>query len=157
MIALQGLSNSTAHIMVTVEGNTTNTALSSGTPAVMNVGTNAVTQNFQRFTSTTDAEITYVGAKDIYVTILASINYDKQGGGSDDYNFYFYKKQPGGSYSQLPGAVAKIGSVGGNDYSNLNLTYATTFTSGSSLTIYIENPSSNDDMRVTDLQFVVKE
>ncbi len=152
----QGLRNSSASILTTVTGNTTNTALSTGVPAIMNVGGNAVTRNSQRFSATNNAVITYNGTKDVYVNITASVNFDKQGGGTDNYEFYLYKDS-GSGFVLLPGSKASIGDIGGATFDQLSLTYADTATPGDQYAIYIENTTSGDDMRVTDLQFGVKE
>jgi hypothetical protein len=152
----QGLRNSSASILTTVTGNTTNTALSTGVPAIMNVGGNAITRNSQRFSATNNAVITYNGSKDVYVNIIASVNFDKQGGGTDNYEFYLYKNS-GSGFVLLPGSKASIGDIGGATFDQLSLTYADTATPGDQYAIYIENTTSGDDMRVTDLQFGIKE
>jgi len=150
----QGIPNSNAYMLVTFVSNATDTALSSGTPAVMNAGGNATATESQRMTSTTEGVITYTGTKDINVSLVATINFDKQGGGSDNYNFMFYKDS-GAGFVQLTDSVSFI-RTGGNNFV-LPMSYFTSLSSGDQLAIYIENPSSNDDMLVTDLQWFVKE
>jgi hypothetical protein len=150
----QGIPDSNSYMLVTFTGNTTNTALSTGVPAIMNAGTNAVATNSQRMTTTTDGVVTYNGTKDIYVSMIATINFDKQGGGTDDYNFYFYK-DTGSGFAQLTDSISAI-RVGGDNFV-LPMSYSTTLSAGDQLAIYIENPVSNDDMRVTDLQWSIIE
>lgn len=150
----QGLQNSNAYVLVTFVGNATPTALTSGTPAVMNAGGNAVATQSQRMTSTTDGVVTYNGTKEINVSLVASVSFDKQGGGTDDYNFYFYKDS-GAGFVQLPNSITAI-RTGGDNFV-LPMSYFTQLSNGDQLAIYIENPGSNDDMLVEDLQWFVKE
>ena len=150
----QGLPDSNAYMLVTFVGNGTNTALSSGVPAVMNAGGNATATQSQRMTTTTDGVVTYTGTKEINVSLVATINFDKQGGGTDDYQFMFYK-DTGSGFVQLTDSVSAI-RTGGNNFV-LPMSYFTSLSEGDQLAIYIENPGSNDDMRVTDLQWFIKE
>jgi len=150
----QGIPNSTAYMLVTFVGNGTNTALSTGVPAVMNAGGNAVATQSQRMTTTTDGVVTYTGTKSITVSLSASINFDKVGGGTDNYNFYFYK-DTGSGFAQMSNSVSAI-RTGGNNFV-LPMSYFTPLDNGDQLAIYIENPTDNDDMRVTDLQWFIKE
>ena len=150
----QGLPSSDAYMLVTFVGNATDTALTSGVPAVMNAGGNAVATRSQRMTTTTDGVVTYNGTKVIEVSLTATVNFDKQGGGTDNYAFYFYK-DTGGGFAQMTDSVSQI-RTGGNNFV-LPMCYETTLSNGDQLAIYIENLASNDDMRVTDLQWVIKE
>jgi len=150
----QGLPSSDAYMLVTFVGNATDTALTSGVPAVMNAGGNAVATRSQRMTTTTDGVVTYNGTKVIEVSLTATVNFDKQGGGTDNYAFYFYK-DTGGGFAQMANSVSAI-RTGGNNFV-LPMCYDTTLSNGDQLAIYIENLGSNDDMRVTDLQWVIKE
>lgn len=150
----QGLQNSNAYMLVTFVGNATDTALTSGVPAVMNAGGNATATQSQRMTTTTDGVVTYNGTKEINVSLVATVNFDKQGGGTDNYQFMFYKDS-GAGFVQLTDSVSKV-RTGGNNFV-LPVSYFTSLSNGDQLAIYIENPGSNDDMRVTDLQWFIKE
>jgi len=150
----QGIPNSDAYMLVTFTGNTINTALSSGVPAVMNAGGNAIASRNQRMTTTTDGVVTYNGTKTVEVFLSAAVNFDKQGGGNDDYSFMFYKDS-GAGFIQLTNSISSI-RTGGNNFI-LPMVYDTSLSNGDQLAIYIENPSSNDDMRVTDLQWIIKQ
>jgi len=150
----QGLPNSNAYMLVTFVGNGTNTALTSGVPAVMNAGGGAAATHSQRMTATADGVVTYNGTKEINVSLVATVNFDKQGGGNDDYNFYFYQNT-GAGFVQLTDSVSAI-RTGGNNFV-LPMSYFTPLSNGDQLAIYIENTGSNDDMRVTDLQWFIKE
>jgi len=150
----QGLPDSKSYMLVSFVGNATDTALTAGVPAVMNAGGNATATQSQRMTSTTDGVITYTGTKEINVSLVATVNFDKQGGGTDNYEFMFYK-DTGGGFVQLTDSASKV-RTGGNNFV-LPMSYFTSLSNGDQLAIYIENPSSNDDMRVTDLQWFIKE
>lgn len=153
----QGLPDSKAYMLVTFNGNTTNTALTAGVPAVMNAGGNVTSPGgtlSQRMTTTAEGVVTYNGTKPINVSLVSTINFDKQGTGVDDYGFYFYKDS-GAGFVQLPDSVSGI-RTGGNNFV-LPMSYFTSLSNGDQLAIYIENPSSGDDMRVTDLQWFIKE
>ena len=44
-----------------------------------------------RYTLAAGGRSTYTGTKQVYVSLHASVSYEKQGGGTDTYNFFFYK------------------------------------------------------------------
>lgn len=150
----QGLPDSQAYMLVSFVGNATDTALTAGVPAVMNAGGNATATQSQRMTTTADGVVTYNGTKEINVSLVATVNFDKQGGGTDNYNFMFYK-DTGGGFTQLTDSTSFV-RTGGNNFV-LPMSYFTSLSNGDQLAIYIENPGSNDDMRVTDLQWFIKE
>jgi hypothetical protein len=117
----------------------------------MNLGGNGLVRNSQRLTSTTDGLITYNGTKDIYVNIVITVTYDKQGGGSDDYDFFIYKNG-----SVLAGSISSVEDVA-NVKGVLPLNYSTSLSNGDTIALWIENPASNDDMRITDIQMSISE
>jgi hypothetical protein len=149
----QGLLNSTSGTVMTLVGNSTNTALSSGTPAVINTGGGVVQQAGVRYTVTTGGRATYTGTKQVYVSLHSSLAFEKQGGGTDSYNFYYYKNG-----SQLPGSQTQIvGGTGASGEGALSLIYGTIMEENDYIEIYVENPSSNDDILVKDFQLVIRE
>jgi len=106
-----------------------------------------------RYTTTTGGRATYNGTKQVYVSLHASIAYEKQGGGTDSYNFYFYKNG-----SQLPGSQTQIvGGSGASGEGALSLIYGTLMEQNDYIEIYAENPSSNDDILIKDFQLVIRE
>jgi hypothetical protein len=153
VFANQGVLNSVSGAVMTLVGNTTNTALSSGTPTVLNTGGGATLQAGVRYNITAAGRATYVGTKQVYVSLHASLTYDKQGGGTDTYNFYYYKNG-----SLLPGSQTEV--VGGSGTSGegaFAMVYGTLMTQNDYIEIYIENPGSNDDILVKDFQIVIRE
>ena len=104
-----------------------------------------------RVTSTSDGLITYNGTKDIYVNIVITVTYDKQGGGLDDYDFFIYK-----AGSVLTGSISSVEDVD-SVKGVLPLNYSTNLSNGDTIALWIENPASNDDMRVTDIQLSITE
>ncbi len=148
----QGLLNSTSGVVMTLNGNTTNTALSSGVPALVNTNNNAISQVNVRYTIAGNGRCTYDGTKQVYVSIHATISYDKQGGGSDDYIFYLYKNG-----TQLAGSQVTI--TGGGDASELStsLNYGTLMENSDYIEIWVENAGSNDDILIRDIQLVIRE
>ena len=148
----QGLLNSTSGTVTTVTGNTTNTVLTSGVPTVINTGGNALQQAGVRFTVTTGGRSTYIGNKQKFVSIHASIAYQKQGGGSADYVFYIYKNGvllAGSSVDVIAGTATSDGTAAIN--------YGVLMELNDYLEIYVENPGNNDDILIKDLQLVIRE
>ena len=150
ILANNGILNSTAGVVMTMEGNTTNTALTQDVIAIINTGGNALRQAFVRYSVTTAGRVTYFGTKQIYASIHASISYSKQGGGGDDFTFYLYKNGV-----VLDGSATLV-RAGGNEAS-ISMVYGTLFDLNDYIEIWIENTSSNDDMRITDWQVVIRE
>ncbi len=145
----QGLLNSTSGVVMTLNGNTTNTSLTQNVPSVVNTGGGAVLQASVRYTVSTAGRCTYTGTKQAYVSLHASVSYDKQGGGSDDYVFYFYKNGV-----QLAGSQTLVDA---NKNSAISLVYGVLMVQNDYIEIYVENTDSNDNMRVTDWQVVIRE
>ena len=79
VFANQGVLNSTSGCVMTFVGNITNTALSSGTPLIINTGGSASAQAAVRFTISTGARATYNGTKQVYVSIHGTLSYEKKG------------------------------------------------------------------------------
>ena len=151
VFANQGILNSTSGTVMTLTGNTTNTALSSGTPVIIDTNGGAVQQAGVRYTVTAAGRATYTGTKQVYVSIHASISYEKQGGGADDYKFYIYKNG-----AQLPGAEVDI-LVNDDASTALPMVYGTLMTTNDYIEFYVENPTGNDDMLIKDFQVVIRE
>ena len=134
---------------MTVVGNTTNTALTANTPAVVNTGGLATQQAAVRYTTTAAGRNTYDATKQVYVSLHASVSYEKQGGGIDPYTFYFYKNGV-----LLPGSATEVEA---DATGALSLVYGTLMSQNDYIELYVENTSSNDDMLVKDLQLVIRE
>ncbi len=152
VFANQGILNSTSGCVMTVVGNTTDTALSTGVPAAMNTGGGASVQAAVRYTVTAAGRCTYDGTKPKYVSMHASLTYEKQGGGTDTYLFYFYKNG-----ALLPGSGTEI--IGSNTVTEgaFGMVYGTLMNQNDYIEVYIENTGSNDDMLVKDIQLVIRE
>ena len=151
IFANQGILNSTSGTVMTLTGNTTDTALSSGTPVIIDTNGGAVQQAGVRYTVTGAGRATYIGTKQVYVSIHASISYEKQGGGVDDYKFYIYKNG-----AQLPGAEVEI-DVDDKASTALPMVYGTLMSQNDYIEFYVENPTGNDDMLIRDFQIVIRE
>ena len=152
IFANQGLLNSTSGSVMTVSNNTTDTVLTAGVPTVINTGGNALQQAGVRFTVTTGGRSTYIGNKQKFVSIHASIAYQKQGGGSADYVFYIYKNGvllAGSSVDVIAGTATSDGTAAIN--------YGVLMELNDYLEIYVENPGNNDDILIKDLQLVIRE
>jgi hypothetical protein len=148
----QGILNSTSGCVMTFVGNTTNTALSSGTPLIINTGGSASAQAAVRFTISTGARATYNGTKQVYVSIHGTLSYEKKGGGSDDYVFYLYKNG-----AQLPESATTIRGGGDAKELSTSLTYGTLVNQNDYIEVWVENTGSNDDILIRDLQLVIRE
>ena len=137
---------------ITFVGNTTDTALSLGTPAAINTGALASAQSAVRFRASSIGRATYDATKQIYVSIHGTLSYAKQGGGIDAYTFYLYKNGV-----LLPESNVEIQSGGDSAEGTISLNYGTLMTQNDYIEVYVENPLSNDDMLVKDLQLVIRE
>lgn len=145
----QGLLNSRSGVVMTLTGNTTNTVLTQNVPTLINTGGGATQQAGIRYTTSTAGRNTYDGTKQVYVSLHCTINFDKQGGGSDEYTFYYYKNG-----SQLPGSET---SVSANPEDAITMVYGSLMEQNDYIEMYVENTSSNNDMLVTDMQLVIRE
>ena len=145
----QGILNSVSGAVMTVVGNATNTALTASTPALVNTGGSATQQAAVRYTTTAAGRNTYNGTKQVYVSLHASVSYEKQGAGTDPYTFYFYKNG-----ALLPGSATEVEA---DATGALSLVYGTLMSQNDYIELYVENTSSNDDMLVKDLQLVIRE
>ena len=147
----QGIPNSTAFGLMTMEGNTNDTNLTANTPALVETDGLAVSTDAQRFTITAAGRMTYNGTKNISVTMSAALTYDKQGGGTDPYDFYFYKNGV-----QLTASVSPV-RAGGSQFPRLPMLFETALAQNDYIEVWVENTSSNDDMLVTSWQVLIKE
>lgn len=153
VFANQGLLNSLSGTVMTLFGNTTVTALSSGVPTIIDTGGGATAQAGVRYTVTAAGRATYTGTKQKYISIHASLTYDKQGGGSDTYVFYIYKNG-----ALLPGSGTEVvGGTGTSAEGAFAMVYGTLMNQNDYIELYVENTGSNDDMLVKDFQVVIRE
>ena len=150
IFANQGILNSNSGIMMTVSDNTNDTDLTDGVPTKIETDGLALAQASVRFDLNTDGRCTYTGSKQIYVSVHATVGFDKQGGGTDNYVFYIYKNG-----AQLPGSQTKI-RTGGNE-GTLSMTYGTLMETDDYLELWVEVVGSSDDMLIQDLQFLIRE
>ena len=151
VFANQGILNSVSGTVMTLTGNTNDTSLSSGVPVIINTNGGVVQQAGVRYTVTGAGRATYIGKKQVYVSIHASISYEKQGGGVDDYKFYIYKNG-----ALLPGAEVDI-LVDDDASTALPMVYGTLMSQNDYIEFYVENPTGNDAMLVKDFQVVIRD
>jgi hypothetical protein len=152
IFANQGLLNSTSGTVMTVSSNTTNTVLSSGVPTPINTGGIAIQQAGVRYNVTSAGRSTYISSKQKFVSIHASISYQKQGGGTDDYIFYIYKNGV-----LLSGSAFEVISGVANSNGTASINYGVLMELNDYLEVYVENPGSNDDILIKNLQLIVRE
>lgn len=150
VFANQGILNSLSGCVMTLTDNTNDTNLTNGVPTKIETDGLAVSQASVRFTVAADGRCTYVGTKQVYVSIHAAIGFDKQGGGNDNYTFYIYKNG-----AQLTGSQTKI-RTNSNDGS-LTMVYGTLMEQNDYIEIYVEVVGSNDNMLIKDFQVVIRE
>jgi len=150
IFANQGLLNSTSGCVMTLTDNTNDTDLTNGVPTKIETDGLAVAQASVRFNVATDGRCTYVGTKQVYVSIHAAIGYDKQGGGNDNFVFYLYKNG-----RQLPGSQTKLRTNSNDD--SLSMVYGTLMEENDYIEVYVEVVGSNDDMLIKDWQVVIRE
>jgi len=149
VFANQGLLNSVSGTVMTLTGNATVTPLTQNVPTQINMGGGATQQAGVRFTTSAAGVNTYIGTKQVYVSLHCTITFDKQGSGADDYTFYYYKNGV-----QLPGSQTQVRA---NPNDAITMVYGTLMNNSDTIELYVENTSSNDDMLVTDLQLVIRE
>jgi len=137
---------------MTVSSNTTNTVLSSGVPTPINTGGIAIQQAGVRYNVTSAGRSTYISSKQKFVSIHASISYQKQGGGTDDYIFYIYKNGV-----LLSGSAFEVISGVANSNGTASINYGVLMELNDYLEVYVENPGSNDDILIKNLQLIVRE
>ena len=152
IFANQGVLNSTSGIAATANGNTVATSLPGSGAVVADLDGLTLPRAAVRFTTTGDARLEYIGSKQIYVSIHASLSYEKQGGGVDSYAFYYYKNGVA-----LPGSISEV-TADDEASSALSMIYGVLMEEGDYIEIYIENTGAGaDDMLVKDLNIVVRE
>lgn len=149
VLANQGILNSTSGCVMTMNGNTQATALVEDTPTKVDTDSLAVAQASVRYTVATDGRVTYNGTKQIYVSLHASLSYNKSGGGADEYSFYFYKNGV-----QLPGSATLVDAeLNGS----VSMVYGTLMSQTDYIEVFVENTQSGDDMLVIAWQVLVRE
>lgn len=161
----QGIPNSSARMLCTFTGNTNDTDLSSGVPAPIEGNNLATATSSQRFTltnTTIGASVSvtpvleYIGTKDIFLSVATTLSYDKQGGGIDEYRFSYYM-DTGSGYVQLTDSEIIIDAGSDSDELTIPMLYGVNFSAGDKLAIFVENPSSGDDMLIKSIQWLIKE
>lgn len=153
VFANQGILNSISGTVMTVIANTADTVLASGVPTNINTGGLAVQQAGVRYTVTAVGRATYNGTKQVYVSLHSSISYEKQGGGTDTYNFYMYKNG-----ALLPGSLTQVvGGTGSTASGVVSMVYGTLMNQNDYIEVYVENIGSNDDMLIKDIQLLIRE
>ena len=153
VFANQGVLNSTSGVLMTFIGNTNDTDLTQNVPIAIETDGLAVAQSAVRYTVSGAGRCTYTGTKQVYVSLHASLSYDKLSNGTDTFHFYFYKNGVALPQSQIKiEAEANATNVGGT-----SMTYGTLMTQNDYIEIYVENITSGDDIIVTDLQFLIRE
>ena len=152
IFANQGLLNSVSGTVMTVTSNTTDTSLTAETPIPIDVGALAVQQAGVRYSVSDAGRSRYIGTKQKFVSIHASIAFQKQGGGTDTYTFYIYKNG-----LLLSGSNVDIVAGTSNSNGNASINYGALMELNDYLEIYVENPGGNDDILIKDLQLVIRE
>jgi hypothetical protein len=147
----QGIPNSTAGVLMTVNNNGTNTSIAS--PSVdylIDTGGLNVINAFVRWSVTAAGRATYIGSKDIYVSIHATINYTKIGGGSNVYEFSLFKN-----------GVKESNSIITTDSSNstsvLTFSYGLPISNNDYIEFYVQNTVGVSDILIEDWQIVIRE
>ena len=138
---------------MTFIGNTNDTDIVANTPIAIETNGLAVAQAAVRYTVSGAGRCTYTGSKQVYVSLHASLSYDKQQNGTDTFHFYFAINGVVLPQSQTTvEAEANSTNVG-----STSMTYGTLMTNNDYIEIYVENITSGDDIIITDLQFLIRE
>jgi len=147
----QGLLDSKAGSIHTLVGNTTDTSLSLNTPVIVNSGGGTVQQAGVRFDVTSAGRATYIGTKQLYLSIHITLTFLKQGKGTDDYVFYIALNGSVIPASETP--LRDLDDVEGG----LGLVYGTLMNTNDYIELWVENTSSDDDMLVTGYKILIRE
>ena len=115
-------------------------------------GGSSTLQAAVRYTVAAGGRSTYTGSKQVYVSMHASVSYEKQGAGTDTYNFFFYKNG-----ALLPGSLTQV--VGGTTSPNgaISMVYGTLMNQNDYIEIYVENDGGTNDILIKDYQLVIRE
>ena len=137
---------------MTVTNNAAETVIGSqDTPVLVNAGGLSTNRASVRYEVSGSGRATYIGSKQIYVSLHASLDYEKaSGGGSDNITFSFYKN--GGLLSGSETQVSAPTTLGA-----LALNYGTLMTQDDYIELYVENNSSTTNIIVANSQLVVRE
>lgn len=154
VFANQGILNSTSGTVNTLVNNVTVTTITTAsTPVVINTGGGATLQAAVRYTVAAGGRSTYTGSKQVYVSLHASLTYEKQGGGTDTYNFFFYKNG-----TLLPGSQTQVvGGTGTSASGAISMIYGTLMNQNDYIEIYVENVGGTNDILIKDYQLVIRE
>jgi hypothetical protein len=150
----QGIPNSTAYMMMSTSATGLLMAMPQSPALLIDLDGNAVVSNSQRMTATTAGQITYIGTKTIYGSLIATLSMVKSGGGTDPYTFSLWEDPGTGTFAQLPNANYTLGSD--NKGNNFSMTYATSIGTNYIYEIRVTS-ASTDDITITDLQWFIKE
>lgn len=148
----QGLLNSRAGILMTMNGNTIPTSFGAlNTPVLINTGNNNNQTERVRWSGSSGGQATYLGTKEIYVSIHATLNYEKSGGGTNPYQFSIFKNGTKLIPSEIEtDATASTGVI--------TMTYATLISVTNYLNFYVEQTSGGlQDITIKDWQIVIRE
>ena len=119
-----------------MSANATNTNIASiGVPIQINTGNNNNQTERVRWSGSSDGTATYLGTKQIYVSIHGTIAYEKVGGGTDSFSFYIYKNG-----SQLTPSEVETDAT--SSTGTLTMTYATLINATDQLKFYVANNDS---------------
>ena len=153
--ANQGVLNSTSGIVATVTGNTQDTTLGAGSPAIVSMNVTPVLQAGVRFVLDTSAgsstgRCTYIGTKQIYVSLHITLSFLKQDKGTDDYTFSIFKNGVQITASSL--TLPDLDDIGGS----ATLVYGLLVEENNYFEVFIES-AGGDDMLVTDMVILIRE
>ena len=154
IFANQGVLNSVSGVVNTLVNNVTNTAIAAAsTPVAIDTGGGATLQAAVRYTVAAGGRSTYTGSKQVYVSLHTSLTYEKQGGGTDTYNFFYYKNGVllSGSQTQV------VGGTGTSASGAISMVYGTLMNQNDYIEIYVENAGATNDILIKDYQIVIRE
>ena len=147
----QGLADNTPYILVTLNGPGASMTMPA-TSIPIDCNAQATATNSQLMISTNEARVRYIGVKDIYGEIVATLSIDKGGGGTDAYTFELWEDN-GGGFVQLPNASYTLGSD--SQGNNFTITYSTTIRTLFEYEIRVTS-ASVDPVQVVQMQFSIK-
>lgn len=159
IISNQGLLNSTAGSVSTLSANTTATALVGAAYADVNTNASTATQAGVRFTAATNGIVTYIGTKQIFCSIHASLTLNS--GGNDDTYAVALFKDSGAGYVLLAGSEVEVQFDGGGGFSldvgAIAINYGALFNTGDLIKMQIKSTGASVSIVAQDYQFLIRE
>lgn len=146
---LSDFSDNTAIGSMLMENNATNTVIAVSGTWTKVAGTTVAGSNIHRFTMTTDNELTADIARDISKTVFVSVDSERIGAGTDDFEFTVF---------QNGSKVANVTAFMENNAQAKSLSFnaPVTVSNGDTFEIFVRNQTDTDDILIRNMQVSIQ-